>query len=393
MLKQEKVLNVQKCKMGLENMMQKFGFEKAEYEKHPEAIANKYALHCMRIAMVLLCFIWFMNILNVFMVDAKTIATAATMDLIIYAIGVVFFGFVDLRERWVKYVVVLWAVAMMTILTTYLTFHAYLVCVLPIIFCSMYSSKKITWWGYFLTVIGITITVYVGFNHGVCDANMALLSGKPLAQYIGPDGKFILTEINNKAWTLPLFFVVPRSLICLAMTLTCSTVSKIVRNNIKYAQDLEKLAEIDEMTGVFNRNKYLSMTSEGYKQEDKIAVIFWDINYLKRVNDTLGHEQGDVLIKAIAGAIRKVANQFDQAYRIGGDEFVMIMRGGDKETVEKKIKEWEEEIAKIDNIGNVPVSAACGYAYGKGEDLESIIHDADQMMYENKRKFHEVDKE
>ena len=370
-------------------MGQKFGFHKAGYEKHPEAIANNYTLRCMSIAIGLLCFVWLMNMLNVFMVDRRTIATAVSMDLALYFVGMFIFAYLDLRNIWVKYWVILWAVAIMTILTTFLTFHAYLVCVLPIIFCSMYLSKKIMWWGYFWTVIGIIITVYVGFENGVCDANMALLTGKPLAQYIGADGTFILTEINTKRWTLPLFFVVPRSLICLAVTLSCSTVSRIVRNNIKYAQELEALAEIDEMTGVFNRNKYLSMTSEGYRQEDKLAVIFWDINYLKKVNDTYGHECGDRLIKSVASAIRKVSNQFDQVYRIGGDEFVMIMRGGDEIAVHKKISEWEEAVASMGMIENVPISASYGYSYGKGCDLEDIIQQADAMMYENKRKFHE----
>lgn len=97
----------------------------------------------------------------------------------------------------------------------------------------------------------------------------------------------------------------------------------------------------------------------------------------------------DMLIKAVATAVKKVSNQFDQAYRIGGDEFVMIMRGGDEITVKKKIEEWEEEIAKLGRIQDVPISASCGYAYGKGSELEKIIHTADQMMYENKRKFHE----
>lgn len=373
-------------------MIQKFGFRKAGYEKHPEAIANNYTLKCMTIAIGLLCLVWLLNILNVFMVDAKTIATAVTIDLGIYLAGMVAFGFIDLRKIWVKYLVILWSVAIMTILTTFLTFHAYLVCVLPIIFCSMYQSKKITWWGYFWTVVGITVTVYVGFENGICDANMALLTGKPLSQYIGVDGFFSLKEINNQAWTLPLFFVVPRSLICLAVTLSCSTVSLIVRNNIKYAQELESMAEIDEMTGVFNRNKYLSMTTQGYQNEDKIGVIFWDINYLKKMNDTYGHEYGDLLIKSVATAVKKVSNQFDQAYRIGGDEFVMIMRGGDGLSVERKVKEWEEEIAKLGMIQDVPISASYGYAHGKGSELETIIHAADQMMYENKRNFHEQSK-
>ena len=369
-------------------MVRGFGYKKDGYEKHPEAIANKYTLKCMTIAIGFLCLVWILNTLNIFMVDAETITTAVVLDLVVYVLGMIIFGCIDLKKIWVKYLVILWSVTIMTILTTFLTFHAYLVCVLPIVFCSMYQSKKITWWGYAWTVVGITITVCVGYENGLCDANMVLLTGKPLAQYMGVDGEFILTEINNQPWTLPLFFIMPRSLICLSVTLSCMTVSSILRNNIKYAQELEKIAEIDEMTGVFNRNKYLSMTSNGYTKEDKLAVIFWDVNNLKKINDTLGHEKGDLLIKTIAEGIRKIANQFDQVYRIGGDEFVMIIRGGDENAVEKKIKEWEETVQKLGDIDGIPISASYGYAYGKGNGLEEIIHQADEMMYENKRRFH-----
>lgn len=375
-------------------MLEKFGLKRKEYEKHPEAIANKYTLRGMTIAIILMIFIWVLNTLNIFVVDQATITTATMMAIAIYFVGRIVFSFLDLRKIWVKYLMIFWAFAILTVLTTFLTFHAYLICVMPIIYCSMYSSKKVMWWGYFLTLINIVITVYAGYYYGICDANMALLSGKPLTQYLGENGEFLLTEVNNQvSWTLPLFFILPRSLICFAITMVCTKISTIIRDNIKYTQELEALAEIDEMTGVYNRNKYLSMTSEGYIKEDKLAVIFWDINYLKRVNDTLGHEHGDTLIKSVAEAIRKVSTQFDHAYRIGGDEFVMIMRGGDEVNVKKKIKEWEAEIEKLDDIENIPISASYGYAFGKGKELEEIIHRADQMMYENKRKFHEMREE
>lgn len=375
-------------------MFGKFGLNKKEYEKHPEAIANKYTLRGMTIAIILMIFIWILNTLNIFVVDQPTITTATVLAIVIYGVGRIVFSFLDLRKVWVKYLMIFWAFAIITVLTTFLTFHAYLICVMPIIYCSMYSSKKVMWWGYFLTIINIVITVYVGYYYGICDANMALLSGKPLAQYLGVNGEFLLTEVNNQtSWTLPLFFIVPRCLICFAITMVCAKISTIIRDNIKYTQELEALAEIDEMTGVYNRNKYLSMTSEGYTKEDKLAVIFWDINHLKQVNDTLGHEHGDTLIKSVAEAIRNVTTQFDHAYRIGGDEFVMIMRGGDEVNVKKKVKEWEEEMEKFDDIENIPISASYGYAYGKGSELEEIIHRADQMMYENKRKFHEINEE
>lgn len=370
-------------------MTQKFGFNRKEYERDPEAVANKYTIRGMTIAIAFMIVIWLLNVLNIFMVDPNTITMATFIAILIYVLGDICFALMDLRKPWVKYLIIFWSFAIITVLTTFLTFHAYLVCVLPIIYCSMYSSKKLMWWAYALTVINIIITVYEGYEYGLCDTNMVLLSGKPLAQYLGENGEFLLTEVNNRtSWTLPLFFVLPRCIICFTITMICSKISMIIRGNIEYARELEELAEIDEMTGVYNRNKYLSMTTEGYAQEDKLAVIFWDINYLKRVNDTLGHDHGDTLIKSVAEAIRKVSDQFDHVYRIGGDEFVMILRGGDEYRVKKKIQAWQEEMEKYEDIENIPISASFGYAFGKGSELEEIIKKADQMMYKNKRTFH-----
>ncbi len=370
-------------------MKEKMKFDNPEYIKDPEAKANRYAIRGMTTAIALIFIVWVLNTLGIFIVNQYIITKATAIVLLVYAIGMLFFWNVDLRKSWVKYIIIYWAFCIITVLMTYLTFHASIISVLLIVYCSMYSDKRIMVVAYILTVISISISVLVGYYFGLCDANMALLSGEPLVDYLGPNGEFLLTKLNeNVLGTLPLFFIVPRSLICFCIAVICSKVSYIIRENIEYAHEMEKMAEIDEMTGIYNRNKYLSMTSEGYTKEDKLAVIFWDINYLKKINDTMGHEQGDLLIKAIGSAIRKISDQFDNAYRIGGDEFVMIMRGGDEERALKKLKEWEEEIAKLDNIENIPITASYGYACGKGTDLEKLIHEADKNMYINKHTFH-----
>ena len=156
-----------------------------------------------------------------------------------------------------------------------------------------------------------------------------------------------------------------------------------------YVNEMAAVAELDEMTGVYNRNKYLSMTKESYAHEDTVAVIFWDVNGLKKTNDELGHNAGDELLISVADAINKVANQFDVAYRIGGDEFVMIMRGGTEISAKKKVKEWEGELKKNQKTTKIKLSASYGYAAGPGNTLDSIIRTADERMYENKRQYHE----
>lgn len=364
-------------------------FSQKEYRKNPEAVANRYAIRGMTIAIVTMTLIWILNVLNVFMVNQSTIAKAMGLSFGTYLIGVVFFQYQDLTKPWVKYAIQVWSFAIITIITSLLTFHAYIICILPILYSSMYFSKKILRSAYVLTVLNIIITVFVGYHHGLCDANMVLLTGEPLAMYLDANNNWTQVAVNDRLlWSLTLFFVVPRSILCYVISVICYSISNIIRTNIVYAQEMKALAEMDEMTGVYNRNKYLSMMTDGYSKEDKIAVIFWDANWLKHTNDTMGHEYGDALLIALAESIRKIANQFDHVYRIGGDEFVMIVRGGDEITVQKKLEEWECITKKMDSIQGVPITAAYGFAYGSGKDLQEVIHKADQMMYENKYNFH-----
>lgn len=157
---------------------------------------------------------------------------------------------------------------------------------------------------------------------------------------------------------------------------------------MKYAQDMELLAEIDGMTGIYNKSKYLDMISGEYQKEEYIAVIFWDINNLKKVNDTMGHENGDRLIKAVAESIQKLCTVNSKAFRIGGDEFVLIIRGGREKTIQRKLNDWKHALNKVSENVDMELSVSYGYAWGKGEELTEVINVADQMMYTNKREYH-----
>ena len=274
-------------------------------------------------------------------------------------------------------------------ITTALTFHAVIASVLPIIYTTMYSSNKIKWYTIFAVVISTMITVYVGYFVGICDANMVLLTGDPLYKYIASDNTFALNEINNNLpMTLTLFYVFPRCILYTVLAFVCANISKIITHNSNYATEMRHLAERDQMTGAYTKSKYLSMIDNDYRNEKQIGIIYWDINYLKKANDTLGHEYGDKLILSIANSIRQFNNDNDKTYRIGGDEFVMVMRGATEKSVKDKISKWNESIKKAEPIGDIPLSASYGYAWGEGKNIDQIIHNADQMMYDNKRQHH-----
>ncbi len=364
-------------------------FSKINYLKNGELVSNQYALKSVTSAIVIIAVIWVLNMLNIFMVNRKVTTSCFILCVLVYVIGMVVCKINDMSKPWVKYFILLWVVVIITIVTTFLTYHSVLACLLPIVYTSMYSSKKMMIYTYILTVCSIIISVFAGYNLGICDANMVLLTGEPLSFYVGADGTFALTQLNDRVWwTLPLFFVVPRCMICAAFMVVCSNIKKIINLNMKYAQKMENMAEIDGMTGLYNKSKYLDVVSGIYKKEEQIAVIFWDINFLKKINDTIGHEAGDKLILSVAESIRTITSDSDYGYRIGGDEFILIMRGGDEKGVQRKIQEWKKSLEVLQRNIEFPISVSMGYACGSGEDLEGVIYAADQMMYENKRIVH-----
>lgn len=370
--------------------IQKENSTKINYLRNGEQIANQYALKSVTTAMIIIFLVWILTVIKVFLVDMTVTTVCFIACGTVYLLGMAVCKFNDMSKWWVKYFILLWVVVIITIVATGLTFHASLACLLPIVYTTMYSSKRMMIYTYILTVLSIIVNVYVGYYFGICDTNMVLLPGKVMADYIGADGGFTLIQINQEVWwTLGLFFVLPRCMIGAAFAIVCSNISKIIKLNENYARKMESQAETDGMTGLYNKSKYQDMVTNTYAKEENVAVIFWDINFLKKTNDTLGHEAGDLLIITIAESIQNVSNATDRGYRIGGDEFIMVMRGAGEKEVLKKIQDWEKTLETLKKEIDFPVSVSVGYDFGHGANLDQIIHKADQMMYENKRIMHE----
>src|SRR5690606_19643177 len=92
-------------------------------------------------------------------------------------------------------------------------------------------------------------------------------------------------------------------------------------------QILERMAYEDSLTGLPNRNEMLR-SFEKMSKNAEIAVLYIDLDQFKNINDTLGHHVGDLLVKEIADRLLPLLNDFQQIYRIGGDEFLVIMENG-----------------------------------------------------------------
>ena len=153
--------------------------------------------------------------------------------------------------------------------------------------------------------------------------------------------------------------------------------------NYLLLKKLTELSSIDFLTGLHNRNRLNSFMNEIIDSpNENIALIFLDINGLKKVNDIDGHLAGDSLIRRAANTLIGVFPE-NEIFRVGGDEFVTILRGVKEQEVINYIKLLKQRAKKND------VSFAIGYAMtDKADDMERILREADANMYEDKRKFY-----
>ena len=155
----------------------------------------------------------------------------------------------------------------------------------------------------------------------------------------------------------------------------------------KLMKQLEHISYTDLLTGVKNRNamnsRVSAMTADSESFSEPYCVIFADLNGLKLTNDRHGHSAGDLLLKKAAIALQEVF-EGDEIYRAGGDEFLIIMVGCDKDECERKIALLKDRSQDPDGV-----SFAVGYSYGdNGCDVRDAMHTADVDMYRDKEEFY-----
>ncbi|MBQ9332754.1 MAG: glycosyl hydrolase 53 family protein [Lachnospiraceae bacterium] len=152
------------------------------------------------------------------------------------------------------------------------------------------------------------------------------------------------------------------------------------------AEEMRNLYNKDVLTGLFNRITYNEMIAPRfgrYKSEGvTCAMVFFDVDYFKRINDTYGHDFGDRVLIMIANTIKQAKPKDSFAYRFGGDEFVVFMPYAYKEKVERFIYKVDRRLEAR------RIEMSCGYIMtdpGSDRTLDEYLVMADQHMYEVKK--------
>ena len=285
-----------------------------------EYIANTYVMRCFLISMIVYFIGFLLNILNLFIVDKKIMLIGFIPSVFIYLTMLLITKKVSLSSDKIKYFILFSIVSVFTLVGVSITYHVVIIAVLPILYAILYSSRKVMWYVYGLTVVSTIIIVYAGYYYGLCDANMALLTSMKLDSYI-VNGYFPKTAVNdNIFFTLMLYFVIPRCLIYIAFMVVCSSIYRIVKAGLEKAECVVKMEVFQKEL----KSKVDEQTVELLEQQRKLNEAYWQtVTALSEAVDakdryTSGHSKRVAeYSRVIAKRMGKSVAEQEMIYRAG----------------------------------------------------------------------------
>lgn len=177
----------------------------------------------------------------------------------------------------------------------------------------------------------------------------------------------------------------------IVLGLSSARESSILMKMGQEADAYQKLAYTDQMTGLNNRTCFNVDFAQFSENPADVAVIDFDLNNLKHVNDTYGHSAGDLYIKNCAKIIYEIFNGIGKCYRVGGDEFVALIEKASAVDMTYYLAMLESSVDasnRENRKSKMKMQIACGCAtYDPGTDrnLEDTYNRADKIMYANKK--------
>ena len=167
----------------------------------------------------------------------------------------------------------------------------------------------------------------------------------------------------------------------------------MIAQDIGKRHELENLANTDGLTGLFNERYFSSVLHRKEQKKLPFVLYYLDLDHFKPVNDTYGHDMGDKLLKAVAERLLKCIRSNDFAFRIGGDEFALIISAEmeDSLCMQTKMRIVQSLLLPYEIDGKtLHIGASCGYAVYplETEDTGKIRILADQRMYAEKKENH-----
>ena len=198
-----------------------------------------------------------------------------------------------------------------------------------------------------------------------------VIGGK--AYQIGVDAMLVLTLLLVTAgvWFMLVFPDIRITYLCIALS-----------NLLLYIRHYKIMLQVDAVTGLLNRRCYdVNITDMGSRS----VIVLLDIDQFKRVNDTYGHSVGDLCLRSVAQELTAVYGRYGLCYRIGGDEFCVVLHDG-LEKLPMLSQLFLARIQRLRERDSRMSGVSMGYAYydAAASDIRDVIQEADTMLYRNK---------
>lgn len=158
-------------------------------------------------------------------------------------------------------------------------------------------------------------------------------------------------------------------------------------------EEILKLAYADALTELPNRalfdDRLNASVARGQHTDERFAVVILDLNRFKYINDVLGHESGDFVLKEVANRLKTTLRPYDTVARLGGDEFALLLQDVEDEAINAAVKRIEQAFEEPVTLNNQPIDIGCSIGVAKypehGEDASTLLRRADMAMYSAKR--------
>lgn len=220
-----------------------------------------------------------------------------------------------------------------------------------------------------------------------CVALRSLKEGKTHVKYEEHEGKIVHVTASPFVWEEKKYIAE------LFRTLTpqeTESLGIVSEETLKYVEKLNHKLMHDKLTGVYNRmyleEKLVIFMQKAYRQSG-VSVAMCDIDFFKKVNDTYGHDCGDLVLKTVAATLRDFMHPYGFAARWGGEEFLLVFEHTDYDRAKQALEELLERIRAIEcpyGDQTVHVTMTFGLAGGDTPDILHLLKTADDRLYEGK---------
>jgi diguanylate cyclase (GGDEF)-like protein len=149
-------------------------------------------------------------------------------------------------------------------------------------------------------------------------------------------------------------------------------------------------AVLDQLTGLLNRHtllpRFTEITQQARLTRQPVCLVICDLDEFKEVNDYHGHDRGDAVLRAVVFELRRQLRSFELVYRLGGEEFLIVLPGIDLDAG-RMLAERMREAVEAARPAGIPVTVSMGVSAGRGEqvDYDTLFRAADAALYEAKR--------